>query len=601
MKPSLLSLLLLPFSLTAETFEPFTEENVPQSVEELWGDADLRSEPLDIEVVEEWKEEGIVRRLVRYTVCTVKGKPCRVAAFYTFPEGSENGPAFVWAHGGGQRAEVERGNFFAKRGYAVLDINWGGREMVEGIETNTDWGAVDPSQGPQFYPGALRPNVKLDLEPDEHTIDPVPSGRNGNWFLLTYAARRGFTFLEQQPEVDPEKLGITGYSMGGNITVFSAIDPRVKAAIPMVGGTGFLSEDFPGLPGSGRKMKNPELFLATNDNSAYWPHIECPVMFLNATNDFHGILDRSYRCFDLLPHDEWRASYNLHYNHGLGAEQWVLLERWFDHHLKGEGEGVPPTPPSEFSVEGGEAVFSVRPEGEGLEGVEILYSHDPRPQTRFWKTAESVGEEGSWSARLPVRENVPLFVFANCTYALGNEVEAFQGTTDALTITSDLSVHSPETLDLSKLAQDATEDAVFHDFVADEIAGWGSNAVQGSMRTYRPQDPARAIPSPTAKLVCEFGEIVEPILFRIMVSKNDFLHNGKRSETYIFSTNLKPGTSELPIPCEEFLKQGEATPMDSWDEIVHLSFSFIGQEEGKHVDQTRENAGATLKVLRWEH
>jgi len=55
-------------------------------------------------------------------------------------------------------------------------------------------------------------------------------------------------FLEDQPEVDPSRLGFTGYSMGGNITSFAAIDPRLRAVAPMVGGTGFVTSPFPGIP-----------------------------------------------------------------------------------------------------------------------------------------------------------------------------------------------------------------------------------------------------------------------------------------------------------------------------------------------------------------
>ena len=73
---------------------------------------------------------------------------------------------------------------------ATVDINWLGRPMEPGINVNTDWGKVDPTQGPQFYPKALRKGWKRNLLPDEYSIDPVPSPRNANWFLLTVAARR---------------------------------------------------------------------------------------------------------------------------------------------------------------------------------------------------------------------------------------------------------------------------------------------------------------------------------------------------------------------------------------------------------------------------
>lgn len=66
-----------------------------------------------------------------------------------------------------------------------------------------------------FYSKALRKGWKRNLQPDNYSIDSVPSPRNANWFLLTVAARRAITFLEQQPEVDPERIGFPGSRWAG--------------------------------------------------------------------------------------------------------------------------------------------------------------------------------------------------------------------------------------------------------------------------------------------------------------------------------------------------------------------------------------------------
>ena len=128
----------------------------------------------------------------------------------------------------------------------------------------------------------MRKGWKRSLQADEYTIDPIASPRNANWFLLAVAARRAITFLEEQAEVDPERLGFTGFSMGGTITSMTATDPRLKAVAPFVGGAGFLHIDFPGIPRSsiGTHFKNPDLYQKTIDPSAYWPSVKCPVMFI---------------------------------------------------------------------------------------------------------------------------------------------------------------------------------------------------------------------------------------------------------------------------------------------------------------------------------
>jgi dipeptidyl aminopeptidase/acylaminoacyl peptidase len=79
--------------------------DVSQSVTELWSDFDPRQDPLETEVVREWKSDGMVLRYVRFMVGTFKSKPARMAAIYGFPDGAkEKLPAVMHIHGGGQRA-----------------------------------------------------------------------------------------------------------------------------------------------------------------------------------------------------------------------------------------------------------------------------------------------------------------------------------------------------------------------------------------------------------------------------------------------------------------------------------------------------------------
>lgn len=76
----------------AETVE------VHQSVEALWSDFDPRQDPLDVRVVREWEDDGVVFRYVTYHIGTFKGRPARMAAFYAFPQGGRKLPALLHIH-----------------------------------------------------------------------------------------------------------------------------------------------------------------------------------------------------------------------------------------------------------------------------------------------------------------------------------------------------------------------------------------------------------------------------------------------------------------------------------------------------------------------
>ena len=142
---------------------------------------------------------------------------------------------------------------YAKRGYAGISINWGGNKLNFGRTQvtydgpQTDWGKLDATHPPQRNKAN---HFAGPLTPDDYTLDTVESPRNSNWFLVLMAARRAITFLEQQPEVDPARIGAYGHSMGGKLTTdLAGIDQRVKAAVPSCGGAGDILESQTDLPG----------------------------------------------------------------------------------------------------------------------------------------------------------------------------------------------------------------------------------------------------------------------------------------------------------------------------------------------------------------
>ncbi|MBV6499101.1 MAG: hypothetical protein CJBNEKGG_01551 [Prosthecobacter sp.] len=428
-------IIILVFSLLASAAfsnakNPSAEAGLPQSVIDLWADLDPRKDPLEVEVIREWKEDGGVFRHVRYFIGTFKGRSARMAAVYGFPEGARGKlPAVMHIHGGGQRGSVSEVKLLAARGYAALSVNWGGSgtgkppfntcEKAEPGDPNTDWGAVDPSQLNAERYSSILPGPKQLFEDREHP-------KNNNWYLLTLGCRRGLTFLEQQPEVDGARLGVHGYSMGGNLTMYVAgTDRRVKAAVPAVGGAGWRWQDHEFIGGRAREdhvQGDVDLFRRTLSFESYAPLIQCPVLHRSATNDFHGWMDDVYRTNALIPNQPTRYSWVPHMNHRLTPEVAITMPLWFDHHLKG-GPALPDTPQSELHLRsnGDVPMLRVRPDAKTLPvaRVEVYYSIDPDPRARFWRSAEVHRDAEGFIAQLPLHNlDTPLFAFANVYHTL---------------------------------------------------------------------------------------------------------------------------------------------------------------------------------------
>ena len=515
--PALIIASLLATSFTASSEEnsltPYTNASeVPKTVVDLWKDYDPRKEDLEVKTHMEWKQDGVVSRLISFKVGTFKGSDSRIAAYYCFPDNGEKNPAFVWSHGGAQRAHRNRGHGFATQGFATVDINWLGRPLEADLDPDntwgTDWGKIDPTHGGNFYPKALRNDWKSSFHPDEHSVDPIMSPRNSNYFILSVAGRRALTFLERQPEVDPDKLGFAGFSMGGTITSMTAIEKRLKAVAPFVGGTANRYQNYPGMNSGGviagsdiDDIGDLNLFKNTIDPGAYWKHVSVPVMFITSSNDQHATLDRIYQSMDLLPHDNWRVTCNMHDQHRPGLEQWVMLDHWFKQYLAGVEQHIPATPPSTFKIENNTAHFTVTPaQQERLVDVEIYYGYAPNTITRFWKKAEATKEANTWKAELLVHAKLPLYTFALCRYTLPEESRAFMeskknlsiqatalaGRTKTFTLNSYEHTHIPRDIDLTTF-DNLPKSGLIDDF-SNGMANWSSRD-QASFKTYKFQDP----------------------------------------------------------------------------------------------------------------
>lgn len=592
----LLTLLASPLQ-AEETFTPYQENaEVPRNVVDLWKDYDARKEPLDIRVLKEWQTEGVIVRYVTFKVGTFKGSEARIAAYYSFPDDGREHAAFVWSHGGGQRADRNRGLYFAKQGFATLDINWLGRPLEDDIEINTDWGKVDPTQGRRFYSKALREGWKRNLQPDEHTIDPVPSPRNANWFLLTVAARRAITFLEQQPAVDANRIGFSGFSMGGMITSLVAIDPRLKAVAPFVGGTGFKHVDFPGkIAGSGisTSFKDLALYESTIDASVYWPLVKCPVVFITSSNDFHSTFERVYQSMALLEHKNWRVTCNVHQNHAPDPEQWVMLNLWFEQYLKGRPQNIPPTPPSTLTVNGKTASFTVTPSSPSkLLNTEIFYSYDPNSRTRFWERATATQSGANWTAELAVQEALPLYVFAICRYQLPGTVPLERGETSTYTLNSTEQMIVPESVDRNALTKLQGPEMIFEDF-ENGTRDWSSRDGR-TIRTYKFQSHYMDR-SNTKQFAMTINPQGEALSLRLH-AESQFLSREDNLGRFTFTKRIEGKDPQLIRIRRDDFQSDDGKALE-WSKITTLDVTLVNEATKERVKLASPKGFKTLRRI----
>jgi len=227
-------------------------------------------------------------KAVFYDGAPYKEKPTRVFAYYGIPktEPGQKVPAIVLVHGGGGTAFETWVRQWNKRGYAAI--------------------AMDTCAG---VPKGTKPNSPFSNNWARHEFSgPKGQGDFDNALInpedqWAYHAVSsiviGHSLLRSFPEVDAERIGITGVSWGGYLTsMVSGIDTRFKFAAPVYG-CGFLGDNSTWL-GEFQKI-GPEKaakWLKFWDPSTYLSATPMPTLWVNGTNDFAYPMDsyqKSYR------------------------------------------------------------------------------------------------------------------------------------------------------------------------------------------------------------------------------------------------------------------------------------------------------------------
>ncbi len=491
-----------------ETFPPLKQGKAPRSFEEMWGGFDARAEPLETEVLAEWEEEGVVLRVVRYRVGVFKGHKAMLAAIYGFPKevvsGGKKIPGLVQIHGGGQSAHYRVCLLNAKRGYASVSLAWAGRlsapsyhvgrEAVKlyweektddpRYRVTTDWGVLDAYHAPGRNPGSAFPSVK----PAPWTLDKVESPRNSGWFLCAVAARRALTFLEQQPEVDGQRLGVYGHSMGGKLTVMASVDSRVKAAAPSCGG---ISD----------RDNSHALYRTTLGDNVSLERISCPIIFLSPANDFHGRIGDLHDAVQEIKSRDWRLVCSPHHNHQDSAHCEVGTMLWFDQHLQGTFT-FPDSPAAVLRADAPARMIRAEvtiDEAMPVREVDTFYTQQGKRHEkpsdiwntihRYWHHAETKDEGELWSCEVPLgRVDHPLWVYTNAEYSLRDAVSGagyYYGpyTAKSFVLSSPLVRMTPGELAGAGVRPALESSLLIEDFEGDWEKGWFTYSPERWSRT----------------------------------------------------------------------------------------------------------------------
>lgn len=252
--------------------------------------------PFDVAVLEQRQDSNICWQAMVYTSELYRDQPMRIFAWYAWPKAAGRHPAVLSIHGGGGGADLPRAQDFARRGYACLAYDWNAWR-----QGNPAWKSGEPLP-------ATTNTVYCGLWYDDwgkHFLCPGPDG-DWKWPTLyrsIMAARRGLTWLEQQPQVEAGALFAEGHSWGGfTVQLLAGLDPRLKGVVSSAAAGAWASRYRAGQEGHIRDLKpdQAEACLQRYDPASFADRMRAPILVRLATADFFGSVDNLMEYWDRI-------------------------------------------------------------------------------------------------------------------------------------------------------------------------------------------------------------------------------------------------------------------------------------------------------------
>lgn len=349
------------------------------------------------EVKPTWGETAGKVREVYFSGEPYAGKSTRLFAYYAKPEGDGPFPAMLLVHGGGGKAFSQWAEHWAARGYCALAMDLAGN----GPKGRLPDGGPDQSDDIKFR------------DFGENTVRDMWS------YHAIAAVIRGHNLLRGLPEVDRERIGVTGISWGGYLTcILAGLDERLKVAVPVYG-CGFLHENSFWKEPRFDKMNadKRKLWVEAFDPSRYLGNVTCPILFLNGANDFAYPMDSYKKSYQLVK-GSVTVSVQVRLPHG---HIWTFgeVDAFIDSHLR-KGDPLPTL--GKMKLEGEKVVATVTSKVK-LKSAQLQYAVATGEwQKRDWKSLPARIEDGKVEAKLPVER--PLVYYLSVTDERGLAVSS---------------------------------------------------------------------------------------------------------------------------------------------------------------------------------
>jgi cephalosporin-C deacetylase-like acetyl esterase len=297
-----------------------------------------------------------------------------IYAIMAYPKAAGVYPGILMYHGGGGTAEglVNTLQTYAALGYVTMALDEPGIASIANSSpySTGPWKSVAPGEGPK--------------------LNVVGGSQNSTLYDAIIGSIEAFNLLSSQPNVDAQKMAVTGTSWGGYLTTFTAglLGSRVKAAYS-TWGCGFYE--------TGSFWSNSIAQMPTHYKSDWLTYLDAgrrakditaPYFIEQATNDTYFWPEAVSATLNAITGTKNHVTMaNL--NHATLSSSAAMKQRYMNYYLKGVGSPFAAIniTSSDMQLDGSLKInMNVSlPAGVSLSSVQLYYSVPTSTwQTRNW-------------------------------------------------------------------------------------------------------------------------------------------------------------------------------------------------------------------------
>ncbi|MEG1806029.1 MAG: dienelactone hydrolase family protein, partial [Clostridia bacterium] len=255
--------------------------SILMSPEEVWKDVEIESEDFDESVLKEYETEDAKYREVYFNGKKTNAGITRIYAVIALPKSVQNPPVVLLCHDFNNSIDKSYIDYFIKMNFAVMMCDMYGH--YEGRKYT-------------FYPDDIK-YANIDSA-ENHIFEVDNSARETLPFEWTMVNRYALKYLRTQKDVDYSKIACVGIGEGATVTwQLAYVEKELKACVALFyAGWGEYGKNYKFASDSEitNLTSNRVAYIAGVSPQSYAPYVNVPMLYLTASNNQLGNLDRAF-------------------------------------------------------------------------------------------------------------------------------------------------------------------------------------------------------------------------------------------------------------------------------------------------------------------